>query len=68
MGRKKKRCKENFLSKKERNRHHSLLRKTMEKLEKEIGLQNHLGFGSRLCIGKVLAPYDTLSKMVPLIR
>jgi len=49
------------------SRYHSLLRKIIEKPKIKMSTNQIQRFGSRLRVGKVLAPHNTRPKMVPLI-
>jgi len=48
---------------KKKSRCHSLSKKSMKKLLKENGLKSIFGFGSQLCIRKILASYYVRLKM-----
>jgi len=52
------------------SRHHSYFWKTMENHKNKASLRKNqsFGFGSRLRIGKVLAPYSARPRAVPLIK
>ena len=51
-----------------RSRHHSLLWKTIEKPKIKMSTNQIQRFGSRLSVGKVLAPHNARPKTVPLIK
>jgi len=52
------------------SRHHSYFWRTMENHKNKASLRKNqsFGFGSRLRIGKVLAPYSARPRAVPLIK